>query len=420
MIIRKIAIIFIFSIVLSACGGGSGGNNKQTDPPANNIEDGSATSPEEPPADTDATEPPTNTDTTDLSEISFLEPVLLPANSAYWFSIFDINKDGALDIIAPLTEGDQWTGYTSSITAFINEGGGAFHRKTLSDLEYPSSYVSIFDVPDTNIIGFYVSTRLGCSIDYYQSDDSGDFQLASSVPSNSCGNRYVLGVDLNNDQVIDSISNGGAINTSSSDGPFTKSHTLLGLYNGVGLALGILDSNSSTVDAVTFDGYETLAVFKGKGDGSFETASLYTALDSQCRTSHGGLVILNDINSDGIKDAIVSNGCQVFSFMGNGDGTFSNSVSANTTYSVMSDFDIADINSDGIPDLILAEANKETSVTIYKGNGDGTFEYFSQVDTGELGAMRVRVADINNDGLLDVIVSHGYHNSISVVLQSDE
>ncbi len=57
-------------------------------------------------------------------------------------------------------------------------------------------------------------------------------------------------------------------------------------------------------------------------------------------------------------------------------------------------------------------------MTIYSGLGDGTFAYLGQVDTGAPDAMRVEVEDMNNDGLLDVITSHGYHNTIGVVFQA--
>lgn len=46
-------------------------------------------------------------------------------------------------------------------------------------------------------------------------------------------------------------------------------------------------------------------------------------------------------------------------------------------------------------------------MTLYSGLGNGPFEYLRQVDTGYPDAMRVEVEDMNNDGLLDVIPSHG-------------
>ncbi|PHQ15728.1 FG-GAP repeat domain-containing protein [Marinobacter profundi] len=417
----NVLLPILISLVLSACGGSSGSDAEPPQPSETNDsssdstqEEADSTASEETPEPSEPTAPPKPSEPV----VSFSAPSLLSANNAYWFSIFDIDTDGASDIIAPTMEGDQWTGYTYSVTAFSNLDGHGFNRATIADLEYGASWISLFEVPNKNSIGFFIPTGADCSIAYYQSNETDGFDGFASVPSISCGNRYVLGKDLNNDQVIDSISNAGHINIASNDGEFTTSHDLIGLTSGAALAISDLDKDGAG-DAVTFDGDRTLAVFMGIGDGSFETANLYLAPDNGCFTSHGGLVVLRDVNGDENIDAVAADSCNIFSFLGNGDGTFSEPLKAISSSPVWSDYEVADINSDGVYDLILAEANQETSVTIYTGKGDGTFEHAAQVDTGAPDAMQVGAADLNNDGLLDVIASHGYHNTIGIALQTD-
>lgn len=351
--------------------------------------------------------------------LKFSDPIQFSANNIYWFSIFDIDGDGDKDIVTPIMEGDQWTGYTNTVVGYLNGGNQSFSQRTIAELEYYASYISLFEVPKTNSFGFFVPTRAGCSIDYYQSDDAGEFVVYTSVPSISCGNRYVLAADLNGDEIIDSISNQGFINLGDENGGFSTPDPLMGLAHGASLALGDLDQDGA-IDAASFDGYRTLAVFMGDGDGSFNTATLSLTPDNGCSTSNGGIVVLKDVNNDGILDAVTADNCDITTFLGNGDGTFGDPITATSSSHLLADYAIGDIDGDGNPDLILAEFNQETSVTIYSGLGDGTFAYLGQVDTGAPDAMRVEVEDMNNDGLLDVIASHGYHNTIGVVFQIEK
>jgi len=351
--------------------------------------------------------------------LQFSDPIQLSANNAYWFSIFDIDGDGDKDIVTPIMEGDQWTGYTNTVVGYLNGGNQSFSHQTIAELEYGASYISLFEVPKTNSLGFFVPTQASCSIDYYQSNDAGEFLVYASVPSISCGNRYVLAEDLNGDEIIDSISNQGYINLGEENGGFSTPDPLMGLTSGASLALGDLNQDGA-IDAASFDGNRTLAVFIGNGDGSFNTATLSLAPDNGCSTSNGGIVVLRDVNNDGTLDAVTADNCDITTFLGNGDGTFGDPITATSSSHVLTDYAIGDIDGDGIPDLILAEYNQETSVTLYSGLGDGAFEYLGQVDTGAPDAMRVEVEDMNNDGLLDVITSHGYHNTIGVVFQAEK
>ena len=74
---------------------------------------------------------------------------------------------------------------------------------------------------------------------------------------------------------------------------------------------------------------------------------------------------------------------------------------------------IADVSSDGIPDIILAnEASDDPHVAVF-GNGDGTFESSFEFAVAPE-ARSVAVADLNADGFRDVVVATD--DSVSVLL----
>jgi hypothetical protein len=110
--------------------------------------------------------------------------------------------------------------------------------------------------------------------------------------------------------------------------------------------------------------------------------------------------------------------------LGNGDGTFQDpqSYTAGITPASVA---AADINSDGIPDLVVANAGAPIadprtigyagSVQVLLGNGDGTFQAAINYAAG-LSPSGVAVKDFNGDGALDLAVTISGANTIGVLL----
>jgi FG-GAP-like repeat/Abnormal spindle-like microcephaly-assoc'd, ASPM-SPD-2-Hydin len=113
-------------------------------------------------------------------------------------------------------------------------------------------------------------------------------------------------------------------------------------------------------------------------------------------------VVAADFNQDGIIDLAVglfggSDGVQVF--LGKGDGTFKPGVeyAPGTGPGALA---AADINHDGIPDIVIANGTGD-SVIVLLGNGDGTFQ--APVTYAIPSApVSVVLGDFNNDGNLDI------------------
>jgi hypothetical protein len=81
-----------------------------------------------------------------------------------------------------------------------------------------------------------------------------------------------------------------------------------------------------------------------------------------------------DFNEDGDMDAVVVNYLQgsLSIYLGNGDGTFENQLSIETA-SFPTEVEVADINNDNNLDIIWCQ-NSSAVIMVSLGNGNGTFQ----------------------------------------------
>ena len=160
----------------------------------------------------------------------------------------------------------------------------------------------------------------------------------------------------------------------------------------------------------------SLAVMLGNGDGTFRGPANYsTGVYSPCFGAAG------DFNSDGKTDVVSMSCSDVISFFaGNGDGTFASPTNAQPNLAIESPAALisADLNHDGVPDL-LTTANcidgvstdiyfAGTCVYVYFGQRDGTFAppviYQGVSDPRhDVGPTAAVMTDVNADGIPDLI-----------------
>ncbi len=154
----------------------------------------------------------------------------------------------------------------------------------------------------------------------------------------------------------------------------------------------------------------------GNGDGTFRAAASYDS---------GGLwprsVAIADMNGDGKPDIVVTNffnnpnnfNGTVGVLLGNGDGTFQPVVTYASGGNWALSVAVADLNGDGKPDVVVTNCASsgticssavDGSVGVLLGNGDGTFQPVVTYDAAGSGR-QTAVADVNNDGKLDLVVA---------------
>jgi len=148
------------------------------------------------------------------------------------------------------------------------------------------------------------------------------------------------------------------------------------------------------------------------GTGVFTAGSQYVTAGLPADVS------LADLNGDGFLDMVSSgkdlgNGVNVR--LGNGDGTFGANTNLNSIAQGTRSVATADVNGDGIMDIV-ASGVYEGRIYVYVGNGNGTFQAGTSFNTGltpDIGYMQI--GDFNGDGRSDVVVAERDNGRISVL-----
>lgn len=129
-------------------------------------------------------------------------------------------------------------------------------------------------------------------------------------------------------------------------------------------------------------------------------------------------VAIGDFNADGLGDlAVVTNSSlitRLTSISATGAISFTTS-DFHPIAGVAMNIEVADLNDDGILDLVIPITNADGSLLLYRGLGsngvgNGQFQYYSAVSFGSFWS--VRIADVTGDGVLDLVTganSGGYY-----------
>jgi hypothetical protein len=201
------------------------------------------------------------------------------------------------------------------------------------------------------------------------------------------------------------------------DGTFqTPIQISTGGVAGLGVAVGPFTPGGNLNIVVANNSSNNISVLFGNGDGTFQPPVLYP-VGVQPYT-----LALGDVNNDGFADILVANqnlndanGGSVSVLLNDGTNKFP----TRTDYSAgvyPTDLVLGNFRGDNRVDIVVSNGIQVfgSGVSVLLNNGDGTFGMATQYLTGAYAA-GVAAADLNADGFPDIVVANALSGTLSVL-----
>jgi hypothetical protein len=219
------------------------------------------------------------------------------------------------------------------------------------------------------------------------------------------GLLYLPLADFNNDGILDFAAQQGRrdmeVRLGNGDGTFRfGSISAYNAYSQSAIATGDFnnDGNEDLVFGADWQGPPTqLQVNLGDGEGRFRFGSRFAHFAELYPLD----IAVGDFDGDGNLDlALAAAGTSIQIFLGNGDGTFQLPQDYATAYYPFS-LVAGDFKGDGKLDLIV---DSDNGLQILFGNGDGTFQKARNIASFRHAVGGLLANDFNGDGNLDLAV----------------
>jgi len=269
-------------------------------------------------------------------------------------SLGDIYGDGHLDIV--LAKGRHWP---LNNLVLRSDGKGHFTTAVLGDAPDRTYTAALADLDGDGHLDIVVSNDRPDRKLIYLNDGKGRFRVAGTFGQPEWSTRYVTVADLNGDKRPD-----------------------------------LVVANRSSNPATPRPSFVCL----NDGTGGFPSC---TALATQSAT----IIVAADLDGDRFVDLFVPHrdGGQNLIFWNDGAGGFAAAPSTvGPEHNSIRAAAAADINGDGIPDLIVGD--ERTGMFLCVGAGHRTFEAPAALGVGSGAPYAIAVADLNRDGRPDIVV----------------
>ncbi len=338
----------------------------------------------------------------------------------------DYDSDGDIDIYAGCYDQASSTYkhylFNNDMSRFkdMSAQAGINHSKT-------ESSASFADYDNDGFLDLYIVTEDGDLL--YRNAGKGVFDNVTGkalIGSKTGGNKSLF-FDMDHDGDLDMYetrSNSNLMFRNNGDGSFLEQAEKMGLSgsgnNSRDAAFGDFDDDGD-IDFIVASEKAGSIIYSNQREGFFKDVTEASGLKG---TESSESVAVGDYNNDGFLDLFISalNGTSAL-FKNKGDGTFEPARNSKETFASLQkimvyDAKFFDFDNDGFQDIIVTgepAGNDGRGLFLYHNDGKGNFEDVSRLLPEEPKSGRqIALFDYNNDGDLDVLIA-GLNSSITLL-----
>ncbi len=318
----------------------------------------------------------------------------------------DLDGDGDLDIFAVLSTGN-------AVLVYKNDGQGNFTEQSIDDNFNGVSSIYAGDLDNDGDLDLVAASSNTGQIRWYRNESGTDFtaipissdlsDISSLYITDLDGdiNLDILAASFNQDQIV-WYANGGS-------GNFAPARIISQTANGVSEILAAdLDGDLHQDVLAVFSNADQVVWFENDNFGNFSPAQII-ADDALAASSILATDLDGDLDLD-VSYASAGNDRVVW-YENLGSGSFSPARSSFNSDGI-ADITSADVNGDGILELILTAVNNR-KVSWLGLDNTGNFGAENIVSEIAQGVTKMRTADLDGDGDLEIITAAPSENKIA-------
>jgi hypothetical protein len=353
-------------------------------------------------------------------------------------TVADFNNDGKPDFA--VVNAGPFSTFQSSLSVLLGDGQGSFQPAVTTNVLNSglgqgvalSAAVGDFNrdgLPDValNTTG----SAAGPAVEVLLGKGDGSFQPNHLLLSVGQTPLSVAAGDFDGNGALDLVtanSSSGALSLllNNGDGSFRPRIDLA--VGAAPRAVAVGDFNGDgRLDIVTAQQLsDTVSVLLGHGNGTFAPPLVFAASGQNFTPSS---MVVGDVNGDGKLDLAIksisfldSDAFQVGVLLGKGDGAFTGPILGAAQPGGSGDLALGDFNNDGRMDAAVADqlGAPTGNLSVFAGNGDGSFQSLIRLDllTGGNDPEGVAAADLNGDGLVDLVAANSGDAAVGVLLNT--
>jgi len=343
-------------------------------------------------------------------------PQNIISTDALWaLSVFaiDVDGDGDSDVLSASANDNKIAWYENT------DGAGTFGPQTIiTDNAFGASAVAAADMDgdgDTDVLAGAANEN---SISWYENDGNEAFALHQTITTKADGvvTLSIADVDGDNDpDLISASMNDGKIAWYENTGAGTfGTQNLISVIDGASFVFfGDVDSDGDIDVLSTSENDDNIPWYENTdGRGTFASPTVINT------AAIGGpsVVLGNDLDGDGDTDMLVAFAFDdriVWYENTDGTGAFTEKQTLSLSADGVESLFVADIDSDGDPDVLSASWNDDQIAWYENTDGAGNFGEKQVITIEADGASSVFAADLDGDGDADVLSASGWDDKIA-------